>query len=202
MGADCQRGLTALLTADVLRSADRMRFAVVLTVLMLASCKAQTIGQQDTTAATAASSTSSAAGAGALFVAGDSLRIVQHPDILPAGFPLSVKPIEVKNPHEGDKDAIKTGGQLFIAYNCLDCHGAEGSGAMGPSFQDGRWHFGGSPAEVFESIYQGRPDGMPAWGGRISNDQIWMLTAYVRSLASKDLSTENFTGKTVERTGH
>jgi cytochrome c oxidase cbb3-type subunit 3 len=108
----------------------------------------------------------------------------------------------VKNPYEGDKRAITVGGQLFVGYNCLDCHGAEGSGAMGPSFQDGRWHFGGSPGEVFESIYQGRPDGMPSWGGRISNDQIWMLTAYVRSLSSKDLSTENFTGKTVERTGH
>ena len=90
---------------------------------------------------------------------------------------------------------------ILKAY-CLDCHGAEGSGAMGPSFQDGRWHFGGSAGEVFESIYQGRPDGMPAWGGRITDDQIWMLTAYVRSLSSKDLSTENFTGKTVERTGH
>ncbi|HET9636237.1 MAG TPA: c-type cytochrome [Gemmatimonadaceae bacterium] len=178
-----------------------MRFGVVCALLIFAACRAQTIGQQDSTAATAASSTSSSA-AGSLFVAGDSLRIVEHPDILPAGFPLSVKPIEVKNPYEGDKKAISTGGQLFIAYNCLDCHGAEGSGAMGPSFQDGRWHFGGTPAEVFESIYQGRPDGMPAWGGRISNDQIWMLTAYVRSLASKDLSTENFTGKTVERTGH
>ena len=135
-------------------------------------------------------------------VAGDSLQFVQHEENLPPGFPLGVKPISVRNPHEGDKKAIATGAQLFIAYNCLDCHGAEGSGAMGPSFQDGRWHFGGSPAEVFESIYQGRPDGMPAWGGRISNDQIWMLTAYVRSLSAKDLSTENFTGKTVERTGH
>jgi len=137
-----------------------------------------------------------------LLVAGDSLQFVEHPDNLPAGFPSSVKPISVKNPYEGDKKAVATGGQLFVAYNCLDCHGAEGSGAMGPSFQDGRWHFGGSPAEVFESIYQGRPDGMPSWGGRITNDQIWMLTAYVRSLSSKDLSTENFTGKTVERTGH
>ena len=135
-------------------------------------------------------------------VAGDSLRLMQHDENLPAGFPLSVKPIAITNPYEGDKAALNTGGQLFIAYNCLDCHGAGGSGAMGPSFQDGRWHFGGSPGEVFESIYQGRPDGMPAWGGRISNDQIWMLTAYVRSLSSKDLSTENFTGKTVERTGH
>ena len=98
--------------------------------------------------------------------------------------------------------AFTLGPDQAVAYNCLDCHGADGSGAMGPSFQDGRWHFGGAPGEVFESIYQGRPDGMPAWGGRISNDQIWMLTAYVRSLSSKDLSTENFTGKTIERTGH
>jgi mono/diheme cytochrome c family protein len=139
---------------------------------------------------------------GKLLVAGDSLRFVEHPEILPAGFPAQAKALAIRNPYEGDKDAIHMGSQLFISYNCLDCHGAEGSGAMGPSFQDGRWHFGGSPGEVFESIYQGRPDGMPAWGGRISNDQIWMLTAYVRSLSSKDLSTENFSGKTVERTGH
>jgi mono/diheme cytochrome c family protein len=137
-----------------------------------------------------------------VYVAGDSLQLMAHDEILPAGFPQSTKPLQLKNPYEGDKAAIGTGGKLFIAYNCLDCHGADGSGAMGPSFQDGRWHFGGAPGEVFESIYQGRPDGMPAWGGRITNDQIWMLTAYVRSLSSKDLSTENFTGKTIERTGH
>jgi cytochrome c oxidase cbb3-type subunit 3 len=55
---------------------------------------------------------------------------------------------------------------------------------------------------VFESIYQGRPEGMPSWGGRIADDQIWMLTAYVRSLATTDLTTENFSGLTIERTGH
>jgi mono/diheme cytochrome c family protein len=137
-----------------------------------------------------------------LVVAGDSLRFMQHDENLPAGFPSQVKPVLIRNPYEGDKNATATGGKLFIAYNCLDCHGAEGSGSMAPSFQDGRWHFGGAPGEVFESIYEGRPDGMPSWGGRITDDQIWMLTAYVRSLASKDLSTENFTGKTVERTGH
>lgn len=150
-----------------------------------------------------ASSTSPAQSATSrLLIAGDSLRFIEHPENLPAGFPSSIKPLLVTNPYEGDARAITTGGQLFIGYNCMDCHGADGSGAMGPSFQDGRWHFGGTPGEVFESIYQGRPDGMPAWGGRISNEQIWMLTAYVRSLSSKDLSTENFTGKTVERSGH
>lgn len=133
---------------------------------------------------------------------GDSLRFVGHDENLPVGFPSSARALSLTNPYEGDKRALGVGGQLFVAYNCIDCHGADGSGAVGPSFADGRWHFGGSPGEVFESIYQGRPDGMPQWGGRISNDQIWMLTAYVRSLASKDLSTENFSGQTIERTGH
>jgi mono/diheme cytochrome c family protein len=167
------------------------------------ACRRAASKPGDTTSVGASSTTTRARNdTSHYFVAGDSLQFVQHEENLPPGFPLGVKPIIVRNPYEGDKKALSTGAQLFIAYNCLDCHGVDGSGSMAPSFQDGRWHFGGSPAEVFESIYQGRPDGMPAWGGRISNDQIWMLTAYVRSLSSKDLSTENFTGQTVERTGH
>lgn len=132
----------------------------------------------------------------------DSLRFVAHDENLPPGFPANGKPLVLVNPYEGDKRATGVGAQLYVSYNCVDCHGVDGSGSMAPTFQDSRWHFGGSPAEVFESIYQGRPDGMPAWGGRISNDQIWMLTAYVRSLSTGDVSSENFTGKTVERTGH
>ncbi|MFL5574776.1 MAG: c-type cytochrome [Gemmatimonadaceae bacterium] len=133
----------------------------------------------------------------------DTLRFVAHAEHVPAGFPSRAVPLEPRNPYEGNARAAAVGGQLFVAYNCIDCHGADGSGAMGPSLADGRWHFGGSPAEVFESIYQGRPDGMPAWGGRITDDQIWMLVSYVRSLsAGKEVSTENFTGRVVERTGH
>ena len=150
--------------------------------------------------ATASSTTTSAVSH--VIDAGDSLRFVAHDENLPPGFPAHETPLTLRNPYEGNGDAIKTGGQLYVSYNCIDCHGADGSGAMAPTFQDNRWHFGGSPAEVFESIFQGRPDGMPAWGGRISNDQMWMLTAYVRSLSTGDISSENFTGKTVERTGH
>ena len=133
----------------------------------------------------------------------DTLRFVAHGEHVPAGFPSVARPLALANPYEGNARAAAAGGQLFVAYNCIDCHGADGAGAMGPSLADGRWHFGGGPAEVFESIYQGRPEGMPAWGGRIADDQIWMLVTYVRGLsAGKDVSTENFTGQTVERTGH
>jgi len=179
----------------------RRRSVAVLSALVALSACNRGVGDRADTAKASATSPDQPA-VSHVYVAGDSLRLITHDEILPVGFPASTQPLLIKNPYEGDKAAINTGGKLFIAYNCLDCHGADGSGAMGPSFQDGRWHFGGGPGEVFESIYQGRPDGMPSWGGRITNDQIWMLTAYVRSLSSKDLSTENFTGKTVERTGH
>ena len=133
----------------------------------------------------------------------DSLRFVAHDENIQAGFPSHANPLVLRNPYEGNARAKTVGSQLFVAYNCIDCHGADGSGAMGPSLADARWHFGGSPAAVFESIYEGRPSGMPSWGGRITNDQIWMLVTYVRSLSDgKNVSTENFTGATVERTGH
>lgn len=132
-----------------------------------------------------------------------TLTFIQHPDNIQPGLTLRGGFAQLRNPFEGDKGKINEGAALFVSYNCMDCHGADGSGAMGPSLADGRWHFGGAAGEVFQSIYEGRPEGMPAWGGRIPDDQIWRLVAYVRSLGiGKDVSTENFTGKTIQKMGH
>ena len=128
---------------------------------------------------------------------------VEHPDHVQPGLQLQGRFAVLTNPFEGNAARIAEGSKLFIAYNCMDCHGADGAGAMGPSFQDNRWHFGGTAGDVFQSIYEGRPDGMPAWGGRIGDDQIWRLVAYVQSLSKgHDVATENFTGKTIARSGH
>jgi cytochrome c oxidase cbb3-type subunit 3 len=94
------------------------------------------------------------------------------------------------------------GSRLFVSYTCGACPGAGGSGAMAPSLADNRWRYGGTQDAVFRSIAEGRPGGMPAWGAMIPGPQMIALTAYVRSLGEgKDLSTENFTGATVERSG-
>lgn len=128
---------------------------------------------------------------------------IQHPDNIQPGLALRGGFTQLTNPFEGDRGKVTEGGALFVSYNCIDCHGADGSGAMGPSLADGRWHFGGTAGQVFQSIYEGRPEGMPAWGGRIPDDQIWRLVAYVQSLGvGKDVSTENFTGKTIQKMGH
>lgn len=171
-------------------------------VAALAMCSTS-CGKSSSAATLDQASTRPSADGSATPTAQDSLRFVAHDENIQAGFPSHANPLLLRNPFEGDARARTLGSQLFVAYNCVDCHGADGSGAMGPSLADARWHFGGSPAAVFESIYEGRPSGMPSWGGRISNDEIWQLVTYVRSLsAGHDVATENFTGATVERTGH
>jgi cytochrome c oxidase cbb3-type subunit 3 len=95
------------------------------------------------------------------------------------------------------------GATLFVSYNCADCHGVDGAGAMGPSLADNRWRFGGSADEVYRSIADGRPEGMPRWGPKIPPAHIRQLTAYVRSLgAGRDVTTEDFRGRTVTTVGH
>jgi cytochrome c oxidase cbb3-type subunit 3 len=86
------------------------------------------------------------------------------------------------NPHRGDKKAAKAGEGLFTSMNCDGCHGGGATGWVGPSLADGRWRFGGAEDEIFQSIYYGRPHGMPAFGGALPADAIWMLVTYVQSL--------------------
>lgn len=86
------------------------------------------------------------------------------------------------NPYAGNQVAIAEGRRLFLWYNCAGCHGGHAGGGMGPSLRDQVWLFGGSDAAIFASISEGRGEGMPAWGTKIPEDQIWKLVAYIKSL--------------------
>ena len=103
---------------------------------------------------------------------------------------VSPSALSVKNPYEGNAYAISQGQQLFEQYNCSGCH-AHGGGGIGPALMDDEWIYGSSPAKIYESISEGRPNGMPAWGGRITEAQIWQLVTYVRSLSN--LEPQNVT---------
>ncbi|HEY7964694.1 MAG TPA: c-type cytochrome [Steroidobacteraceae bacterium] len=97
------------------------------------------------------------------------------------------------NPHAGDAGVAKNGAQLFTTMNCDGCHGADAAGWVGPNLGDGRWHYGGSDAEVFSSIYYGRPKGMPAFGGALGAEGVWTLVTYLRSLTPPpDVPTESW----------
>jgi mono/diheme cytochrome c family protein len=106
---------------------------------------------------------------------------------LPLGDPHgSPRPPGVANPFEGDATAVAQGKQLFAAMNCVYCHGTQGSGLIGPPLDSKGWRYGGTPAQIYNSIHDGRPGGMPAWGASLPPDQIWRLTAYIESLGGAD----------------
>ena len=86
------------------------------------------------------------------------------------------------NPFTGNAVALQEGRRLFVWYNCAGCHGGHAGGGMGPSLRGPVWVYGDSAAHIFASIAEGRAKGMPAWGTRIPEDQIWKLVAYIKSL--------------------
>ncbi len=87
-----------------------------------------------------------------------------------------------RNPFSGNQQALAEGERLFIWMNCAGCHGAKGGGAIGPPFRDADWIYGDDPASIFQSIQQGRPNGMPAFGLKMADQDIWRIALYVRSL--------------------
>jgi cytochrome c oxidase cbb3-type subunit 3 len=78
--------------------------------------------------------------------------------------------------------AINEGKRLFDSYNCTGCH-AHGGGAIGPALMDERWIYGSEPGNVFATIVEGRPNGMPSFRGRVPDFQVSELVAYVRSMS-------------------
>ena len=81
--------------------------------------------------------------------------------------------------------AVNQGKRLFRWYNCSGCHSGGGGGNMGPPLMDREWRYGHAPQAIYASIVEGRPNGMPAFGGRIPDDQLWQIVAYVRSLSGQ-----------------
>jgi cytochrome c oxidase cbb3-type subunit III len=86
------------------------------------------------------------------------------------------------NEYYDNADAVNTGARLFKQYNCSGCH-SSGGGGMGPSLMDDEWIYGGRLAQIHQTLVEGRPNGMPAWGGKIPDQQLWQLSAYVRSMS-------------------
>jgi cytochrome c oxidase cbb3-type subunit 3 len=89
-----------------------------------------------------------------------------------------------KSPYEENAYAVNQGKRLYRWYNCNGCH-SMGGGGIGPALMDGQWKYGGDPASVFNTIMQGRPEGMPSFGGHIPEDQVWQIVAYVRSMSGQ-----------------
>jgi cytochrome c oxidase cbb3-type subunit 3 len=92
--------------------------------------------------------------------------------------------VPVSNRYEENAYAVSQGKTWYRAYNCNGCH-AQGGGNIGPALMDDKWRYGADPASIYATIAHGRPNGMPAYGEHVPEDQIWQLVAYVRSMSGQ-----------------
>lgn len=86
------------------------------------------------------------------------------------------------NPLGEQAATLVAGRRLFLRMNCAGCHGEHGGGGMGPSLRDPVWLYGRRNSQIFDSIAHGRGKGMPAWGTRLPEAEIWKLVGYIKSL--------------------
>jgi Cytochrome c, mono- and diheme variants len=94
----------------------------------------------------------------------------------------------IKNPLANDPDAVERGRIAFDRFNCSGCHAANAGGGMGPSLSNSKWIYRSDPANIFLTIYQGRPNGMPAWGTMLPDRVIWELVSYIKSISEPPTS--------------
>ncbi len=122
----------------------------------------------------------------------NALVISRHDDRIFAGG-IAPPAEKVVNSIAQDAKSAEVGATLFTGMNCDGCHGGGAVGAVGPSLTDGRWRYGGADADIYRSIAEGRPKGMPAFGGVLQPAMIWRLVAYIKSLpVPKDVPTESW----------
>jgi cytochrome c oxidase cbb3-type subunit 3 len=90
--------------------------------------------------------------------------------------------------YTGNAYHLSEGKRLFSWFNCVGCH-SHGGGGSGPALMDDQWIYGSEIQNIVATIEEGRPNGMPSFRGKIPDDQVWEIAAYVRSLSgleSKD----------------
>ena len=92
---------------------------------------------------------------------------------------------KISNPDADDPQAAQRGMEYFNQMNCVGCHAANGAGGMGPALSNSKFIYGGEPANIYLTILQGRPNGMPAWGGMLPDQVIWDVVAYIRSISKE-----------------
>ncbi len=99
---------------------------------------------------------------------------------VPGAVPAEAK---ITIPALSDPAAPQRGMRAFAAFNCVGCHMGNGGGGMGPALSAGNFIYGREPQNIYLTIVQGRPKGMPAWGSVLPNDTVWDLVAYIRNLS-------------------
>ena len=85
---------------------------------------------------------------------------------------------------ESSQPELVAAGQQKYMIMCIACHGptAQGNPVLGaPNLSDNTWLYGGSKKAIAESLNKGRNGIMPAFSSKLTESEIHLVTAYIRS---------------------
>jgi cytochrome c oxidase cbb3-type subunit 3 len=78
------------------------------------------------------------------------------------------------NPYRGQPEALEEGERIYRS-RCYGCHFR--GGGRGPNiFQSPL-----TDTQFMDAVAHGRPNGMPAWSGVLSTEEIWKVHAFTLS---------------------
>jgi mono/diheme cytochrome c family protein len=106
---------------------------------------------------------------------------------------------KIRNPVTPTPESIAAGKKTYTEFGCGTCHGAGAEGGMNPSITEDRglpsppalndeeWARGGTDGEIFTTIRDGvGPEYvMGPYKDRLTENDIWNVINYIRSLAKK-----------------
>jgi len=92
-----------------------------------------------------------------------------------------------RNPYNTDKAAIAKGESLFSTA-CSGCHGHHAEGKLGPGLADDYWTYpnNNTDAGLFSAVYGGLQGSMGPQRGRMTQDEILLVMAWLRSIYKGD----------------
>ncbi|MDO8907596.1 MAG: cytochrome-c oxidase, cbb3-type subunit III [Pseudohongiella sp.] len=88
---------------------------------------------------------------------------------------------------EAVSDQAQAGQQEYNRL-CAACHGADGSGQPmlgAPDLTNNIWLYGGSREQITDVLRHGRNGQMPGFAGRLDENRLHILNAYVQSLSTQ-----------------
>lgn len=87
------------------------------------------------------------------------------------------------NPLAGNQQAIDAGKNIYRG-RCAVCHGIDAKGYRGSDLTTGDWIHGGSDPQIFRTVARGITGTEMPGNGNMSEDEIWMVVAYLRTLSN------------------
>jgi cytochrome c oxidase cbb3-type subunit 3 len=80
-----------------------------------------------------------------------------------------------------DAGALSSGKALYDA-NCVACHNPKAEGNIGPNLTDDHWIYGPDVKDLFKTIKNGTPNGMPEHASKLNPVQLQQVASFILSL--------------------